>query len=131
MAIPDYGTGLAVVSDWPLRFTYASSFQNLANNLCRRLSTPRGSLAWDLNCGWDMRALLRDSLTPSAVAAAQSAIAAECEKDPRVNAASCVLTFIPQASMLTATISITGAQGPFAFVLSVDALTVALIKVAP
>lgn len=125
---PDYGTGLNVTTDWPLSFQYASGLANLGNNLLRRLTTPRGSLAWDRNCGWDVRQLFRSGFTADAINAASSAISAECEKDERVESASTELTFIAAASTLIIAVSIITAAGPFVLVLSVDNLTVQILK---
>lgn len=129
MPLPDYGTGISTVFDWPLRFVFVNGNTKLGQDLCHRLQTPRGSLAWDLNAGWDMRALFRGTLNTSELVAAQAAIGAECEKDERVNSASAILTFIPQASTLIATITVDGADGPFVLVLSVDSLTVAVLRI--
>jgi hypothetical protein len=125
----DFGTGLDVIFDWPRTFTYASGQLNLGNNLCRRLQTPRGSLSWDPDCGWDVRALFRGSFTVAEINAAEAAISAECEKDERVDSATASLTYIPQAQTLVISIQITGADGPFVLVLSVDAFTVSILKV--
>ncbi len=129
MAI-DFGTGLAVISDWPKLFTYAMGLQNLGNNLCRRLQTPRGSLAWDLNCGWDVRQLFRAAFNESALPAYTSAISAECEKDARVLSASTEINYIRAAGTMVISVTVTTAQGPFLLVLSVDNLTVQLLRFA-
>lgn len=129
MASPDYGVGWQGISDFPLTFVFINGNAILGQDLCHRLQTPRGSLAWDLNAGWDMRALFRGTLNTSELVAAQAAIGAECEKDERVNSASAILTFIPQASTLIATITVDGADGPFVLVLSVDSLTVAILRI--
>lgn len=129
MPIQDYGTGISCISDWPLTFVFVSGNQKLGQDIAHRLQTIRGSMQWDLDAGWDMRSLFRGSFSPAELAAAQSAIGAECEKDERVQSATCLLTFIPSASTLIASITITGGSGPFLLVLSVDALTVAILKV--
>lgn len=126
-----YGRGIAGISDWPKIFVFIGGQQILGQDLAHRLQTPRGSLAWDPDAGWDVRLLLRGALTQVQIHAAQGAISAECEKDERVNAAAVELTFIAAAGTLIITITITGAAGPFILVLSVDALTVAVLKVVP
>ena len=132
MATPDlYGKGLDVVYGWPYRFTYATGYRDLGNCLARRLQTVRGSLPWDLNCGWDVRALFRGSLSAGEFAAAKSAIAAECEKDQRVDSANVDITYVPRAQTILITITVTGADGPFDLILSVDNLTVTLLRTVP
>ena len=68
----DFGTGIAGISGWPLRFVFISGFQLLGQDLCHRLQCIRGSLASDPNAGWDLRQLLRG--TCSAVAAKAASI---------------------------------------------------------
>lgn len=126
----NFGTGLDVKSGWPRLFTYASGYRNLGNNLCRRLQTVRGSLPWDLDCGYDVRGLLRGTLSLADLYAAQAAIGAECEKDQRVQSASASIVYVPGAASLRITVAVETAEGPFTFVLSVDALTVALLETA-
>jgi len=125
-----YGTGLDVTSGWPYRFVYASGFRNLGNNLARRLQTPRGQLAWDPDCGWDVRQLFRGSLTEGELSRAEGEISAECQKDERVDSASVVLTYVAQAETLIIKITVDGADGPFALILSVDSLTVTILRLS-
>ncbi len=124
----DFGTGLDVYRSWPLRFTFTSGFRNLGNNLARRLSTIRGSLPWDLDCGYPLVQLLRGSLSDDELSAAESSIGAECEKDERVDSASAKVTYVRAAGVLIVTITGTGADGPFTLILSADALTVAILR---
>ena len=127
----DFGTGIAGISGWPLRFVFISGFQLLGQDLCHRLQCIRGSLAWDPNAGWDLRQLLRGTFSASAAKAAESAIASECEKDERVLSATAVLSFIAAARTLLVSISVVTNAGPFLLVLSVDQLTVSVLKVIP
>ncbi len=133
MATPDlYGRGIDTLRGWPYRFTYASGYRNLGNNLARRLQTPRGSLAWDLDCGYDVRALFRGSLSAGEIITAESAISSECEKDERVDSANTSITYVSRAQTLIISIAVTGADGPFDLILSVDNLTVSILRaVAP
>ncbi len=130
MALDPYGTGLATLFGLPLRFTFASGLRNLGNNLARRLQTPRGSLPWDLNCGYDVRGLLRSTLTRFQVSAMQNAISSECEKDPRVASASTAAVFADDRLQITVTV--TGSDGNnFDFIFAVDALSVSLLRIVP
>jgi hypothetical protein len=127
--MPDFGVGLNVVSDWPLTFVYASGLQNLGNNLARRLQTIRGSLAWDLNCGYNLRDLFRGSWTTAQQMAAQSAIGAEMEKDPRVQSATATLTYVPEARTLVVAVAGVTANGPFSLVIAANSLTLQILRV--
>lgn len=124
----DFGTGINCNTDLPLKFTFASGYLNLANNLLRRLTTPRGSLPWDLNCGYDVKLLLRDDMGPAGLAAVKSSIESECEKDPRVLVAVATLTFIAAASSLAIALQITTATGSFSFVVAISKLTVSMLE---
>jgi hypothetical protein len=130
MATPDFGTCLAVTSAWPRIFVYASGLQNLGLSLCRRLQTIRGSLPWDPDCGYDLRQLLRGSLTQGELARMEQAISAECEKDERVDAADASITYAPQSRALRVAITIDTAAGPFALIVSVDQVTVELLSIS-
>ena len=68
----NFGQCLSVVNDWPLNFVYATGYRNVALNLFRRLQTPRGSLPWDLDCGWDVRQLFRGSFTAAEISRARA-----------------------------------------------------------
>ena len=127
--VVDYGTGVDGISDLPLIFRPVSGLRNLGNDLARRLQIPRGSLPWDLNCGFDVRALLREGALLSNILAVQSAIEAECEKDERVTSCSAQVTYIEAAASLTIVLQITPSSGPtFTLVLAVSDVTVAILR---
>lgn len=120
----DFGTGIDGVSDLPIRFNTVSGFRNLGNNIARRLQTPRGSLPWAPNDGYDVRALLSEGFTDLSFII--SAIEAEVEKDERV--LSCSASYSFSGSRLILTLSVSTAAGPFTLVLGVDALTVEILN---
>lgn len=128
MALPDFGTGLDVNTGWPYSFSYTSGLLNLGNNLCRRLQTIRGSLAWDEDCGYNIRGLLRGSLTAGELSRFAAAIGAECEKDERVEAATA--TVVVSGEVLRVTVDVTTAAGPFSLVLAVNDVTVELLALS-
>jgi phage baseplate assembly protein W len=102
---------------------------NVGQALLHRLSTPRGSLPYDANYGYDVRELLNETMTPTRQAQAQVAIAGECRKDERVQACNVALNLT--GTTLTLYINITTAAGPFRLVLAVTAVSVQLLAVTP
>ncbi len=123
----DYGTSLDVVKDIPLTPQSASGMRNLANAIVRRLTTPRGGLAYAPDYGFDVRDLLNETVTPSFVAATQDSIAREVEKDERV--LTCSAQLVSVSGRVTIALAITPVQGvAFSFVLKVDQLTLEILN---
>lgn len=100
----------------------------VAQALCRRITQPRGGNPWEPDGGYDVRALVADSgPNPSD---AQNQIEAECLKDERVQACTCVVTAVTQEAW-TIAIKITLATGvTFTFTITVDQVTVTLLGVS-
>jgi hypothetical protein len=106
----------------------------LANALARRLGTPRGTLIYDPNYGYDLGQMLNADIKSSRdIAPIGAAIDAEFLKDPRVYASSTIVTF--QNSTLTTVSTVTPSAGPtFTLVLSVSSLNnqgVQILNVSP
>ena len=95
--------------------------------IARRFTTPLGGLFTDPNYGCDLRNFLASGITGSA---AQAQIEAEARKDERVTDATAEIDASgpPNAQVWTIKISVLANSGAtFAFTLSVDAVTVALL----
>lgn len=122
----DYGTGIGGPTDLPAQWYYASGLPNLANNIARRLMTPRGSMSWAPTEGYDVRQLVNLEATARNRAAAEAAIAAEVERDDRVVACDATITRVSAQSILVALV-ITASDGTFPLVLSVNSLTVSVL----
>jgi phage baseplate assembly protein W len=132
MADPDFGMGNDAVTDIPLKHRYVSRLKNLGNGIARRLSTPRGSLPYSPDTGFDLRDALNDGQTLAKLATYEAAIARECEKDDRVQAASVSVdtSNIISTGSLKVTIVLQTAAGPFKLVLSVTKVTVTILEAA-
>jgi phage baseplate assembly protein W len=124
----DFGTTFSCTSDIDLT-RRVSGIRVVGEALARRLSTPRGSLINASDYGYDLRQLLNESLDQAGINRVQMSIAAECEKDERVLSAVAECRFDFAASKLTVAVGVTTAQAPFTLVLSVDALTVQILRV--
>jgi|GEM_PF-2280677 len=124
----DLGTDLDFTSDIGLRWNLASGRRNLANALIRRLSTPRGSLDWDLNYGFDIRDALNEGMTDVEISGLSGSITDECEKDERVEKVDVNSNFNFGTNTLSIPITITDSDGPFDLILLVTNTTVELLN---
>lgn len=132
MADTDFGMGNDAVTDIPLKHRYVSGLKNLGNGIARRLSTPRGSLPYAPDTGFDLRDALNDGQTLAKLAAYEAAITHECEKDERVQAATVTVdtSNIISTGLLKVTIVLQTADGPFKLVLAVSKLTITILEAA-
>lgn len=94
----------------------------------RRLTTPRGQLAFHPDAGRDLRLFLGESVTDARLFAMREQIEQELERDERVERAVAKLTFDARSGALTVTIEISTAEGPFTLTLLVTQLTVELLE---
>lgn len=108
-----------------------SGLQNLIEALVRRLSTPTGSLFWDLECGYDVRALLNSEIDLNLLEAAEKIIENQFKLDERVDDAKCFSVFNLPTSTMYLYISVTTFKGEtFKLIVSVNELTVELLDSA-
>lgn len=126
----NYGSGTdGWISDMPLVWAQTvDPIRIVANRIARRLTTPRGALAYlsdDADFGWDVRQLINKKLRTSDILVAQGAIENEILKDEQVESATVAIT--PGASKVSVSISCDGATGPFTLTLVVGSLTTDLI----
>lgn len=124
----DYGTDVSALPDLDPTFALRSGRAVVGEAVARRLSTPRGSLPYDDDYGFDLRELLGASLSPADVSRVQSAIVAEAEKDERVRGARAQLTFAPTSGTFTCSLLLDLADGPFSLVLAVSAVSVEVLR---
>lgn len=122
----ELGTDISCLSDIGAKFRFASGFENLGQAIARRLQTPRGGLFYDLDYGTDLRDWLNAVYTEADRAEFASAIAAECEKDPRVLSADAEIVRTGQ-DVVNVTVSLETLEGPFSMVLGVDQVTVEVL----
>lgn len=126
----DYGTAWSCVDDLTMPAVMVSGFRCIGEAIARRLQTERGTLIDDPNYGFALTDYVNDDLTARALARLQNQVETECTKDERVTSAvaSVVLT---TAGVLTTTITLTTAAGPFTLVLAVGDVTVEILRVSP
>ena len=126
----DFGTDIALLTDLAPVWGLTTGLTNLACALVRRLSTPRGTLFYDLDYGFDVTALLNASLGPNDIASIRSGIGSELRKDPRVQSAAVTLVFTAASKTLQIAITVQTASGPFDLVLAASPEVVTLISAA-
>jgi hypothetical protein len=122
------GTDIDGIFDTGTMLTLASGLKNLGNALCRRLITPRGALFYDPEYGYDVRSFLNKGFTPDQLAAVQDQIAAEVEKDDRIQDATVTVVTDISAMSMQITIVAEISEGPYAFIISVDRVTARLLS---
>lgn len=120
----DLGSDFSGVSDITPTLAVVSGRRCLIEAIAHRLITPRGSLWYDPDYGYDLRQYL-SGITVAAGSIAAS-VAAEAEKDERVEQASAVVTF--SGSVLDVKLAIADGAGPFTFVLRISQVTVEILK---
>lgn len=124
----DFGMDIDCFDDLNPLMQLVGGFQNLGQALAHRLSTPRGTLPYDLNYGTDIRAFLNAAITPNQAAQIRSVVQGECTKDERVQTCQCSSTFDFQSSTLTLTLNVNTSSGPFIYVLAATKVSVELLK---
>ena len=123
----DYGSCVKCVSDLNGRGETVKGLRAIAESIARRLTTPRGRLIGDPNYGIDVTEYLNADLSRRDVAELRSAIISECLKDERVEEITVEVT-IDASDKMTIAIQFVGADGPFEFVLSVNELSVEILR---
>lgn len=106
----------------------ASGRLNLCYAIARRLTTPAGALDDHPEYGFDIRALLNDDFTAPKLSAARASIQAQCEQDERVQAATVSIS-LPETGVMTITIQLEDAIGPFDLVMSVNQVSAAILSI--
>ena len=124
----DLGTDIALLEDIGLRWNLATGQANLAMAIVRRLSTARGSLYYAPSYGFSLLDNLEGSLSGGDQSSLKGSIQAECEKDPRVEAAAVDVRIDAANGTLVVNIVISTATGPFQLVLRVSALSVTILN---
>jgi len=123
----DYGTDVFCLADFDPTMPMVSGPRVAINRLVRRLYTPRGSCPHAPNDGIDIRDFLNSPTEPRIIA---GQIRSELLKDEACLDAT-VDTMIGgtfQRREMTCHITVTLADGPFAFVLSVNDVTIQLLS---
>lgn len=129
MATPDFGSAWSCTTDLAMPASYASGFRVVAEAILRRWQTPRGGLIDDPNYGFDLSDFIGADLDRSVLANLAHNAGAEAEKDERVLSCQVSATLAGELLLISGTVET--AEGPFALVVSVSAVTITLLQVTP
>lgn len=126
----EFGKAINVVDDLPIRWEpYVDGIANLARAIARRLTTPRGGLFYAPDYGLDIRGMIGGTRRADEFSSWESAIAAEAEKDDRVDAATATVTYDFANATATVRVDLDTSEGPFSLVLSVDDVSASVVEV--
>lgn len=126
--VTDFGQDLNFLDDLDPSLGLLGGTDNLGQALIHRLSTPRGGLFYDANYGTDLRAYVNESISAATLARARADVQAECAKDERVLACTASTSFDATTKTLLVQVAVQTAAGPFALVLAVTSVSVALLS---
>ena len=116
----DFGDDLAGVLDVGSTLVFVTERRALAEALLCRLTTPRGSLFYDFDYGFDLRSFISAPAPQPGYLEMQ--VRSELEKDERVESVEVETTFI--SDTLTVRLTVTDGNGPFKLTIAVSNLTV-------
>ena len=100
----------------------------LLQAIARRLITPRGSLFYNTDYGFDLRGYLNASLTARQVAALEGEIQAECEKDERVSSADVTVRATAATNTFVVKIELDAIFGQTSMTMLVSDVTVEILR---
>ncbi len=126
----DFGTDLYCLEDIDASGRVVSGIEGLAQAIYRRFITPRGWLLDDPDYGTALIEFLGDSIDASGLGRIRAAIVGEAMKDERVASVDATVR-IDGAGIITCTLQILSALGPFKMVLGVSGVSVDLLEVTP
>ncbi len=130
MAEPNYGQDLGMVgTDFDALGTVVTGAKMVQQRAIRRIVSRKGSiLSAPFAETVDVRDLLSDALGPGGAARIQAQIRTALLDDECIADVAVQVTFLPASRSLLIAVACTGALGPFAFTLSVDAVTVTVLS---
>lgn len=130
-ALPDpfgFGQDLLLGDDVSADMAEVAGIGCLAQDLIHRIETPRGSVFEDPNYGTDLRDYLSKGIDSRELSGLPGVIAAELQKDDRVQRVTVKINSATRDEINFQTIVLT-AQGPFKFTTSVTQAQALLVEV--
>lgn len=124
----DFGTDISSTPDLDPTFTLICGNRVVGEAITRRLTTPRGTLAFYPDYGIDIRLWLNESMDAATLAECAQAVETECKKDERINSIKSEVSFIYATGRLQISLAVTTSDGPFRLVLEVSKLSVEMLK---
>lgn len=116
----ELGSDIAGVFDLDTALSVVTGRTALAQQILRRLTTPRGGLPGTPTYGYDLESLIGANIIASVV---EQRVEEQVLDEEEVRDASADVVFDARSSQLTVTINAVDSQGPFELVLSANELT--------
>lgn len=124
----DFGTDISCIPDLDPGFATVSGFDLLGQDLLKGLSTPKGSIWYAPDEGFDLLDWVGESIdetNPQAAFAVQIGVQAQAMRDERITAARASATW-DGITTLTVTLTVATGLGPFTYVFAASAAGVQL-----
>ena len=125
----DFGSDVSTFPDLDLSFAPLTGPRVVAEAIARRLSTPTGSLPFEPGYGIDVRGWVNETQRPGSPNRLARVVENQSLQEERVTDATAQIVFDAASSSLSLQITLVTADGPFALVLQVTALSVNLLSV--
>lgn len=122
MTMVDFGIDVSTFPGLDPNFTLITGQRAVGEAVARRLIQPRGSLFYDLDYGFDLRAYLNAGLTPAELFGIGVEVEREAMKEPRVLRAYSLVQLNAVTRLLIVKLDLTTAEGPFALTLEITAV---------
>jgi len=124
------GIDIACVTDLDPHFRLVSGARNVGNALARWLQTPRGSVWYAPDRGFDLLQFANCDVDQSLIFRCRAGVIAEAKKDPRVLSVDVKVSWDETAETLTVTIRGKTAYGTFDLIASVKDVVSIFLKAA-
>jgi len=122
---PDFGRDVSTYPDGlDPSFGQLTGPAVVGQAVLRRLRTPRGSLPFYPDYGFDLRRFLNEGITDAALSQIRAGAQREAEKDERVASADVTVRYLAATEELRVEVQLQTAAGPFKLVLQVTQLDV-------
>lgn len=126
----DFGSDVSTFPDLDPTFSPITGRRAVGEAIARRLETPRGGgLFYNPAYGYDLRSAMNSAQSPSSLAAIAAAVENEAVQDERVSAATATVTLDNATNIMRVSLALETAEGPFALVLAISAVSVDVLKV--
>lgn len=123
----DFGSDILVFPDLDETMEPRTGAVVLGDALARRLTTPRGSLPFHPNYGFDLREYLNSEMTDEELFRCKADSELEVEKDERVLNADSSVSFDPSSETLTLVVRVEAEAGPFKLTIAASQATVSIL----
>jgi hypothetical protein len=127
-AVVDWGKDISTFPDMDAALMLSTDLRVVVTQkLLRRFSTPRGSLAFHQDYGYDLRQFVNDTITDETLFRMKAGSEREAEQEEYVSEATAQVRYDVPTETIYLSMEVVISTGPFRFVLAVDQLRVTLV----